>query len=104
MKSTWIIGFSLICLAGCQSVQEKFPDVESWTTAEGPLATRWTSQVTPDAPHSEYPRPQMVRDAWINLNGFWVALIKVNARQIDTEFIIALYPFFRCFVSFHFVI
>lgn len=76
MKSTWIIGFSLICLAGCQSVQEEFPDVESWTTAEGPLATRWTSQVTPDAPHSEYPRPQMVRDAWINLNGLWEYAIR----------------------------
>lgn len=76
MKSIWIIGFSLICLTSCQSVQEEIPQVESWTTAEGPLATRWTSQVTPETPHAEYPRPQMVRDAWINLNGLWEYAIR----------------------------
>ena len=76
MKSIWIIGFSLICLTSCQSVQEEIPQVESWTTAEGPLATRWTSQVTPETPHSEYPRPQLVRDAWINLNGLWEYAIR----------------------------
>ncbi len=76
MKSIWIIGFSLICLTSCQAVQEEIPQVESWTTAEGPLATRWTSQVTPETPHAEYPRPQMVRDAWINLNGLWEYAIR----------------------------
>ena len=76
MKSIWIMGFSLICLTSCQSVQEEIPQIESWTTAEGPLATRWTSQVTPETPHAEYPRPQMVRDAWINLNGLWEYAIR----------------------------
>lgn len=40
-----------------------------WTPAHTPLSTRWS--VNPDAPHHEYPRPQLVRDEWMNLNGTW---------------------------------
>ncbi len=36
-----------------------------------PLATRWAQAVTADNVHPEYPRPQLVRDAWLNLNGPW---------------------------------
>jgi hypothetical protein len=35
------------------------------------LSTRWTEKVTPDNAHREYPRPQMVRKDWVNLNGLW---------------------------------
>lgn len=42
-----------------------------WAPAEGPLTTPWTGDVDPQAPLPEYPRPQMVRDAWTNLNGLW---------------------------------
>jgi hypothetical protein len=33
--------------------------------------TRWARDVKPDKVHPEYPRPQMVRKAWQNLNGLW---------------------------------
>ena len=33
--------------------------------------TRWSADVSPDNAWPEYPRPQMVRDAWLNLNGLW---------------------------------
>jgi beta-galactosidase/beta-glucuronidase len=36
-----------------------------------PLVTRWAAEVTPDNVLPEYPRAQMVRDAWLNLNGLW---------------------------------
>ena len=36
-----------------------------------PLDTRWTDEVGPDNALPEYPRPQMVRDRWQNLNGVW---------------------------------
>jgi hypothetical protein len=42
-----------------------------WKPAAGPLATRWTKNVTPDNAWREYPRPQMVRQDWANLNGLW---------------------------------
>jgi hypothetical protein len=42
-----------------------------WKPAPGPLQTRWTKDVTPEKALPEYPRPQMVRKDWQNLNGLW---------------------------------
>src|SRR5438309_11250856 len=42
-----------------------------WKPAEGPLMTRWAKDVSPTNVHPEYPRPQMVREKWVNLNGLW---------------------------------
>jgi beta-galactosidase/beta-glucuronidase len=42
-----------------------------WQPAKGPLMTRWAKDVSPKHPHPEYPRPQMVRKDWQNLNGLW---------------------------------
>ncbi len=42
-----------------------------WKPIEGDLFTRWTSQVKSELPFPEYPRPQMVRVEWYNLNGLW---------------------------------
>ncbi len=35
------------------------------------LATRWAEEAMCDLPLPEYPRPQMVREAWVNLNGMF---------------------------------
>ncbi len=35
------------------------------------LITRWGQMVTPENVWQEYPRPQMTRDNWENLNGLW---------------------------------
>lgn len=57
----------------------------SWKPAAGPLTTPWTSQVNPTIPHPEYPRPQLVRSNWQNLNGLWdyaiTPLIRPEAQQ-----------------------
>jgi hypothetical protein len=47
-----------------------------WKPAEGPLMTRWAKDVSPDNVHPEYPRPQMVRKNWLNLNGLWEYAIR----------------------------
>ena len=44
---------------------------EDWAMKKGPLTTRWSAQVNPAAPWPEYPRPQLVRADWRNLNGVW---------------------------------
>ncbi|WP_347246561.1 sugar-binding domain-containing protein [Thermogutta sp.] len=44
---------------------------ESWKPAPSPLMTRWAKDVSPDRVWPEYPRPQMVREKWVNLNGLW---------------------------------
>jgi len=43
----------------------------AWQPAEGPLRTRWAKDVSPQNALPEYPRPQMVRKEWLNLNGLW---------------------------------
>src|SRR5262249_21352070 len=47
-----------------------------WQPAKGPLMTRWAKDVTADKVHPEYPRPQMVRKEWLNLNGLWEYAIR----------------------------
>jgi len=53
-----------------------------WKPAEGPLLTQWAKDVSPDNAHPEYPRPQMVRRDWLNLNGLWeYAIVARDAEQ-----------------------
>ncbi|MET8760183.1 AbfB domain-containing protein [Lentzea sp. NPDC004782] len=42
-----------------------------WQPKTPPLTTPWTSQVSPANALPEYPRPQLVRTEWQNLNGVW---------------------------------
>jgi beta-galactosidase/beta-glucuronidase len=44
---------------------------DEWKPAAGPLMTRWAKDVSPQNARPEYPRPQMVRKDWQNLNGLW---------------------------------
>jgi beta-galactosidase/beta-glucuronidase len=56
-----------------------FPSLSTaadWQTAHGPLATRWVTDVSPTNALPEYPRPQMVRKDWQNLNGLWEYAIR----------------------------
>ena len=56
---------SAIFLSACTA------SADSWQPAEGPLKTRWAKDVSPKNAHPEYPRPQLVRKEWLNLNGLW---------------------------------
>ncbi len=47
------------------------PAQEAWKPAPTTLPTPWTADVSPDHALPEYPRPQMVRKEWMNLNGLW---------------------------------
>jgi autotransporter-associated beta strand protein len=42
-----------------------------WQPKQAPLMTDWAQQVNPTNVLPEYPRPQMVRPNWMNLNGVW---------------------------------
>jgi hypothetical protein len=42
-----------------------------WKPAPAPLMTKWGNNVTPENAWKEYPRPQLVRNHWLNLNGLW---------------------------------
>ncbi len=43
----------------------------AWQPRQAPLMTRWAAQVSPTNVLAEYPRPQLVRPDWLNLNGLW---------------------------------
>lgn len=43
----------------------------SWSPKNPPMTTPWTNQVPVDKPLPEYPRPQLTRSDWANLNGIW---------------------------------
>ena len=58
---------------------------EQWQPAAAPLMTQWAKDVTPDRVWPEYPRPQMVRDQWQNLNGLWDYAIRPREEQQPTS-------------------
>jgi len=43
----------------------------AWHPGKAPLMTRWAAEVGPTNALPEYPRPQLVRVDWLNLNGLW---------------------------------
>ena len=43
----------------------------NWKPAENTIMTKWAEKVTPENAWQEYPRPQLVRKEWKNLNGLW---------------------------------
>ena len=52
--------------------------------AEGPMVSRFAADLDPELPLPEYPRPQMVRGRWLNLNGSWgYALAARDAARPD---------------------
>lgn len=47
------------------------------------LKTRWTDKARkhPEQVHGEYPRPAMVRDSYVNLNGYWEYAVTDSRRK-----------------------
>ena len=69
------------CLFLCLTWVTLLPAAD-WKPAESKLFTRWAKDVSPENALPEYPRPQMVRDSWENLNGLWdYALSAPDAEQ-----------------------
>lgn len=60
---------------------------EEWRPAPGPLMTQWTKAVTPKRVLPEYPRPQLARKEWLNLNGLWnYEITAKDMAQPPTQF------------------
>ncbi len=75
-KRFLVLGVTALGALACAAAQPE------WQPAKGSLATRWAKDVTPKKVHPEYPRPQMVRESWLNLNGLWdYAIVDKEAAQ-----------------------
>jgi len=57
-----------------------------WSPVAGRLLTSWAKDVNPRQPWPEYPRPQLVRPNWINLNGLWDYALTPQERPRPQEF------------------
>ncbi|GAB4340863.1 MAG: glycoside hydrolase family 2 TIM barrel-domain containing protein [Candidatus Abyssubacteria bacterium] len=56
--------------------------MNGWKPVQGHIMTKWADEIDPAAPLPEYPRPQMVRPKWLNLNGLWeYAITAKDAEQ-----------------------
>ncbi len=71
MKSNIFIPFfsfviAILLIQGCSESEH-----HGWEIADSPLLTHWATEINPENVWQEYPRPQMVRQEWLNLNGLW---------------------------------
>ncbi len=78
-KPVIAIAFILITHVG-------FSQQTAWKIVEGRIQTPWAEKVNPSSVLAEYPRPQMVRDPWMSLNGLWDYAIKQQGDAVPTAF------------------
>ena len=90
MKKIFLLAVLGIFIA-ISSCTDKSPN--NWTPAPNPLMTRWAAEVDPVMPWPEYPRPQMVREEWINLNGLWDYQIMRKGAEQDAFIKSILVPY-----------
>ena len=77
MKKSIKVGAALL-VAATASVSALADGTEVYKPAKAPLMTEWGAKVTPENAWREYPRPQMVREGWQNLNGLWDYTVTSN--------------------------
>lgn len=68
MKKTLLLLGILFCFQTANAQAQKPSD---WKYVEGKIVTSWADKVNAANAHPEYPRPQMVRQNWFNINGLW---------------------------------
>lgn len=62
-------------------------DAGEWSPAGDRIKTVWAERVTPENVWQSYPRPQLVRDSWQNLNGLWdYAVTSQETARKDVAF------------------
>jgi hypothetical protein len=75
-----LCGHLLACFGAASLVHAD--QFATWKPVVGQLLTRWAGDVRPDNAWPEYPRPQMFRPEWLNLNGLWDYTI-TSSEQSD---------------------
>ena len=58
---------------------------QKWEPKTAALMTSWGEQIDPENVWQEYPRPQMVRTEWMNLNGVWEYFRRDNTIRLEAE-------------------
>lgn len=58
---------------------------QAWQRLSAPVMTPWGEQIDPEQVWQEYPRPQLVRSEWMNLNGVWDYFRRTNRIALTAE-------------------
>ena len=72
-------------LACCAVLLILAAHAQTWEAKTAALMTPWGEQIDPEAVWQEYPRPQMVRSEWMNLNGVWEYFRRDNTVKLEYE-------------------
>ena len=59
---------------------------QQWHLLTNRITTPWAQKVDPKAPLPEYPRPQLVRGNWQNLNGLWSYAIIPKSQNEPSKY------------------
>lgn len=76
----WLCGLLVAVMASTLSAHD-------WPPTKAPLMTKWAKDVSQSSGkvHPEYPRPQLVREHWQNLNGLWEYAIRPKDEAQPTQ-------------------
>ena len=74
-----ILLVQLICLIATLNAQD-------WKPAGDKIKTAWAEKVDPNNTLQEYPRPQLTRELWQNLNGLWEYAILPKGSNAPENF------------------
>lgn len=77
MKSIFSLVFCFVLVLGIHAQ-------EPWKPVSGKIVTQWAADINPQQPLPEYPRPQLTRSNWMNLNGLWQYAIRPKAGSQNT--------------------
>ncbi len=72
-----------------------FLSAQTWQPAGDKIKTEWAAEIDPENPLPEYPRPQLEREQWLNLNGLWDYAIVERGSSTPAAFdgkILVPYP------------
>ncbi|WPQ63327.1 glycoside hydrolase family 2 TIM barrel-domain containing protein [Chitinophaga sancti] len=72
------LAIAILCVPMAHSIAQTKPD---WEMQPVGIKTRWAKDVHPGQVLPEYPRPQMVRNQWENLNGLWEYAITTKEQE-----------------------
>lgn len=77
MKKTFLVCCALALTMGAQA---------QWKPVGDKIKTKWAEQINPKNVLPEYPRPQLERTDWVNLNGEWEYAIKPKGQAEPAAF------------------
>ncbi|SFO26998.1 Glycosyl hydrolases family 2, TIM barrel domain [Chitinophaga sp. YR627] len=81
-----VAAIALCCASYYNSYAQTTINNSAWKMQPVSIQTRWAKDVNPQNVLPEYPRPQMVRSEWQNLNGLWEYAVTGKDAAKPTQF------------------